>query len=220
MVNYIVMDNAANTNNCSFNVTVTSDPATGQPTFILEENNIDCALDSVVVDLRVTNFDNLSSFQFIVEWDTSVIRYREHFSFLPPAANFFGESPDSTNIRIRWADFSPPIGESLPDSMVIVSFVFDVVGSLNGMSALQFTGDSAFPIEVTRNSIPIPSSDFNLVDGSVNIMDNTAPVIANCPTDFSVTAPLGASSALVNWTAPTATDNLSLIHISEPTRPY
>ena len=210
-VTYTATDNAGNSNSCSFNVIVTSSPVAGLPTYILEPKDIECETDSVIVDLVVVNFNNLSSFQFNVAWDTSVIRYRNHLNFLPPAANFFEAHPDSTNVGIRWADFSFPIGETLPDSMVIVSLVFDVVGGLNVMSPVQFENGAGFPIEVTENSIPLTPDRYNLIDGNINIRDDERPVIADCPVDFTVTAPYGSMSIPVNWTSPTATDNCNLV---------
>ena len=218
-VNYTATDNAGNSNSCSFNVTVTSNPAAGLPTFILEQEDIECEPDSVIVDLIVADFDNLSSFQFNVAWDTSVIKYKDHLNFLPPAATFFENHPDSANIGIRWADFSFPIGETLPDSMVIVSLVFDVVGGINVMSPVQFASGPGFPIEVTQNSVPLTADKYNLIDGGVNVSDNEAPVIIDCPVDFTVTAPLGSSSITVNWTAPTASDNCDLVSFSSNLSP-
>ena len=189
-----------------------------------------CQPDSVVIDLVVVNFDAISSFQFNVGWDTSVIQYRNHLNFLPPAATFFENHPDSTNIGIRWADFSFPIGENLPDSMVIVSLVFDVVGGLNVMSPVQFSGTSLFPIEVTQNGAQLTSDGYVLIDGNINVTDDEAPVIVNCPVDFTVTAPSGSTSIPVSWAIPTASDNCNLVsfssnsvsytHLTLPTTPY
>jgi gliding motility-associated-like protein len=41
---------------------------------------------------------------------------------------------------------------------------------------------------------------------TVTVTDNTAPVIANCPADFSVSADAATCTAVVTWTPPTATD--------------
>ena len=39
------------------------------------------------------------------------------------------------------------------------------------------------------------------------VVDNTAPVISNCPMSASATAASGTNTAVVTWTVPTATDN-------------
>src|SRR6185369_12212274 len=41
----------------------------------------------------------------------------------------------------------------------------------------------------------------------VTVTDNTAPVLAGCPADFSVSVNPTTCDAVVNWTPPTATDN-------------
>ncbi|MBL0741434.1 HYR domain-containing protein [Chryseolinea lacunae] len=42
---------------------------------------------------------------------------------------------------------------------------------------------------------------------TVTVIDNTSPVLANCPSDFTVSVNPATCNAIVNWTAPTATDN-------------
>ena len=211
---YTAVDNANNTTSCSFDIVVTENQAAGAATFILDQKDIECEPDSVIVDIKVMNFENLSSFQFNVGWDTSVIKYRNHLNFLPATATFFEQHPDSANIAVRWADFNFPIGEDIVDSTIIVSLVFDVVGGINSSSLIEFEDANGFPIEVTRSSLPLATNDYSMVDGNINIRDDESPVISNCPTDISVTLPNGLAQMAVNWTAPTATDNCNLASLN------
>lgn len=210
-VTYSATDNAGNNTSCDFDINIVESQAAGLPTFTLEQKDIECKPDSVTVDIVVNNFENLSSFQFNVAWDTSVIKYRRHLNFLPAAGTFFEQHPDSANIAIRWADFNFPIGEDIPDNTVIVSLVFDLTGGINSSSLINFESATGFPIEVTRGSVPLPPTEYSLVDGNVSIADDEKPAIADCPTNRTVTALAGASDIAVSWTPPTATDNCNLV---------
>lgn len=210
-VTYLATDNAGNNTSCDFDINIVESQAAGLPTFTLEQKEIECKPDSVTVDIIVSNFENLSSFQFNVAWDTSVIKYRRHLNFLPATGTFFEQHPDSANIAIRWADFNFPIGENIADNTVIVSLVFDLAGGINSSSAINFESATGFPIEVTRGSVPLSPSEYALVDGNVSISDDEKPAIADCPTDIMVTALVGASDIAVSWTPPTATDNCNLV---------
>ncbi|XP_071785173.1 uncharacterized protein [Asterias amurensis] len=48
---------------------------------------------------------------------------------------------------------------------------------------------------------------FIVTVNSGTVVDNTAPVISNCPMSASATAASGTNTAVVTWTVPTATDN-------------
>jgi len=50
------------------------------------------------------------------------------------------------------------------------------------------------------------SSDLIVADASPVVIDGEAPVIAGCPSDIIVPVAVGVSTAVVTWTAPTATD--------------
>jgi alpha-D-ribose 1-methylphosphonate 5-triphosphate synthase subunit PhnG len=76
------------------------------------------------------------------------------------------------------------------------------------------TSGSSFPVGVTTPVTYVfsdPSSNYAVctffVTISTTVVDNTPPVISNCPANRAVTAAVGATSAAVSWVEPTATDN-------------
>src|SRR5690606_28986248 len=44
----------------------------------------------------------------------------------------------------------------------------------------------------------------------VTVVDTEVPVIANCPTDITLSTDASSCDAVVTWTAPTASDNCSV----------
>ncbi len=50
----------------------------------------------------------------------------------------------------------------------------------------------------------------NTCSFDITVTDNENPVIANCPSNISVNSDLGNCSAVVTWTAPTASDNCAI----------
>ena len=46
-------------------------------------------------------------------------------------------------------------------------------------------------------------------------MDNTAPVISNCPSDISLSVGSGVTSVPVSWTEPSAVDDTSAVTVTQ-----
>ena len=85
-----------------------------------------------------------------------------------------------------------------------------------GVSVIQTTGlssGSTFPVGVTINTFVATDVNGNTASCSFNvtIVDNEAPVFANCPGDQSVSNDAGQCGAVVNYAIPTATDNCASI---------
>ncbi|MBC7774260.1 MAG: HYR domain-containing protein [Phycisphaerae bacterium] len=70
----------------------------------------------------------------------------------------------------------------------------------------------AFPIGVTPVTMTVsdPTGNLSTCTFNITVLDKTAPVLVNCPTDFTVTADLTSCNAVVNWVAPTVTDPCDL----------
>ncbi|MDO8368789.1 MAG: HYR domain-containing protein, partial [Saprospiraceae bacterium] len=66
----------------------------------------------------------------------------------------------------------------------------------------------AFPIGTTLVTMSVSDPTGNMASCTFNVVvrDTTAPVLLNCPTDFTVTTDAISCDAMVNWTAPTVSD--------------
>src|SRR5690606_40139721 len=69
-----------------------------------------------------------------------------------------------------------------------------------------------FPIGTTTVTYTATDGAGNTTTCSfdVTVEDTEVPVIANCPTDITVSTDASSCDAVVTWTAPTASDNCSV----------
>lgn len=208
-VTYTTVDETGNNGNCSFNVTLTAAPVNNDSTLqFIPEVNLDCETGAVTIDLMVINFDSITGMQFGVQWDTSVLTYNGATNALPPAASYSPASDSS--ILFLWFPFSGmPL--TLADSSVIFTLNFDLNGTFES-PLLNFVSFPGIPIGIgqIQNGVDVSLLDFIFMPEILNVIDNTPPVITNCPTDMTVSNDAGLCSAVVNWTAPTITDNCGI----------
>jgi hypothetical protein len=80
---------------------------------------------------------------------------------------------------------------------------------------------ATFPVGVTTNSFKVTDASGRTATCSftVTITDNSAPVITGCPSNISVHTDNGLCSAVVNWTAPAASDNCSVTSFTSTHNP-
>ncbi|WP_040401415.1 HYR domain-containing protein, partial [Cecembia lonarensis] len=83
---------------------------------------------------------------------------------------------------------------------------------------------SVFPIGTTTVTYRATDASGNSVDCSFTVTvtesaDTEDPVISDCPADFSVSNDTGSCGAIVNWTAPTATDNSGSVNLTSNFEP-
>ena len=104
---------------------------------------------SVCVDFTAKNFNNIQAFQYMVKWDSTILKWKEFGS-----VNNIGINPSNFNLvdaskaKITWqAPFSPI---SIADDTILYQMCFDVIGDCNDSTDLTIYGSSAenFVIEV------------------------------------------------------------------------
>ncbi len=109
----------------------------------------------VEVKLMARGFDNITSLDYTLQWDTTVIRF---LRFEPPTNNFLGlsagnfESTTSPGKLVStWFDNGN--GKSVPDGSVIARFIFKVVGQIGRSTPIQFV-NSPVPLQAyTRTGL-------------------------------------------------------------------
>lgn len=208
LVTYIASDLAGNTQGCSFNVILDAPVSTNDSILeIIPQVTIDCDNDQVIMDFIVVNFDEMVSDQFLINWDTTSYAYNNHsISLANQTLNTIAAADGF--VFASWAhQVTPPpmpvLSTTLPDSTVIFTITFDLVGApsspfINFLPPIQFV-DIDGQMDSMTNYILQPGY-------VVNTIDNTAPIITNCPTDTTiyVAAPLCVAAA--NYTMPTVSD--------------
>jgi len=147
--------------------------------------------DDVCVNYSVAGFDNMTSMQFSVNWDSDILRFKEVIvldNLVNLSESGFG-TPDEADIppgslTTSWAYVDPTddSGVTLEDSTVIFQVCYEVTGPCESNTAIEFTGMPT-PLEATNTvregfEITILSGD-----GGVQVGDcdpTGLQLIANC----------------------------------------
>ncbi len=204
---YTVEDFGGNSETCSFVINVVPD------TFLLYIDTLEaqCSNGLVAIDVKAKNFNKITSLQFGMDWDGSILKM-DSISNLNPALNLvgpgipgsnFGPNPMVDSLTFAWSNF---LGITLPDESTIFTLFLSPVNSTTLISSVNFIDYPTTPIEVSALSgIPflIP---YKIQNGIINITDTIPPVLT-CTPDLEVTNDFNQCTATVVWTLPIATDN-------------
>ncbi len=132
--------------------------------------------DFVCVDFQVNGFDDLTSLQFSVDWDSTLLQYNQ----VQPnddvidnlSLSSFG-TPDNFgragSVTVSWSfvDVNNE-GRSYPDSTLFFSLCFDVIGSCESIADINISSDP-LPIEVTNTIEAGFNIPFQSNTGRVNV---------------------------------------------------
>lgn len=221
-VTYTATDGNGNTVTCSFDVTVVDDTdpvITGCPSDITVNADASC---SAIVDWTApVASDNCSGFTFVPTHSpnssfplgTTTVTY---------TATDVGGNVVTCSFDVTVVDNSKPVFTSCPTDITVSADALcnatanwtEPVATDNcpGISTSRsHAPNSAFPIGTTTVTYTATDAAGNIETCSfdVTVIDDTPPVIVNCPAD--ITVPADAScTAFVDWTAPAASDNCTL----------
>jgi trimeric autotransporter adhesin len=137
-----------------------------QPTFSLAPATTNTTQGSqVCLDLVVSNFTNLVSFQFSINFTAAVLNYdmAQGFGNLPGFTAASVGNPSAGNLTMNWLANDPVAGQSLADGTKIAEFCFTAIPQ-NGTATLNFSGTPT-PIEVTN-----PNGELTPVFGNATII--------------------------------------------------
>ncbi len=112
-------------------------------------------------------------------------------------------SSSSCNAVVTWTPPTPS------DNCSVVSFTSD-----------HGSGDT-FPLGITSVTYTAKDGAGNITTCSFNVevTDNIAPLITSCPANISTTTSASSCNAIVNWVAPSATDNCSIASFTSDHHP-
>jgi gliding motility-associated-like protein len=175
-----------------------------QVTFTASSPTANCDDAQFCVEISVANFDSVTSFQHVYDWDTTIMQLVSFTDLMPEG---FGIAPsmDSTDIgRGPYSWFNFPF-TTLNDNFVIAELCF--VPNSIGSSNFSFVGSPTTLLEVTDVNGVTPGIYNN---GVVTVQDIEDPVIV-CHGDVSIES----NGSNVSGLAPvSATDNCGLASIN------
>lgn len=147
--------------------------------------------DLVCVDFSVSGFDNMTSMQFSINWDSDILQFEEVIvleNLVNLSKSGFGtpEDPDigPGNITVSW-NFVDPSGNqgiNLEDGTPIFQVCYRIKGDCETSSPIAFS-DTPTPIEVTNTIAEGFEIQVQRKDGLVQVSEcdpTGLKVIANC----------------------------------------
>ena len=208
LVTYIASDLAGNTQGCTFNVILEAPTSTNDSILeILPQVTIDCDNDQVIMDFIVVNFDEMTGVQYLLNWDTSAYAYSSHVVSLGNQVLNTVAASDGF-IFTTWSHVATPppnpiVSTTLPDSTIIYSITFDLVGSVS-MPFMNYLP----PISVANTDGSMDSmTQYVFQPGYiVSTTDSTPPTLSNCPTDTTIFVSANMCTASVNYAMPNVSD--------------
>jgi hypothetical protein len=140
---------------------------------ILSSATASCG-EQVCLKASVRNFKDIISFQYSINWDTTVLKYTGTQAYNLRGLNenaFF--TPQNGVIRVSWFDVTV-LGISAEDDAVIFEICFDVISNTSAMTNVEFS-NNPIPIEVVDNQ----SGELavSLTGGQVNVINCSGVII-------------------------------------------
>ena len=181
-----------------------------QPTYTAV-TTVDCDAGTVAVDIIVTNFDDITSFQFPITWDISDIAYTGSVQnapgggyINPPAAE-----PATGTYKVSWFTGNAA-GIDIMDGTSILTLNYNLVGNAGNAPFVSLATIFGFQQQVTTaasSPFPLPAGAFVMeVDPNPIYIDSTPPTVS-CP------ATINSTSTAVTVPNPTASDNCAVATI-------
>ena len=172
-------------------------------TFTAQSTTVSCETNSFSIDVVVDNFTDITSFQFSMHWDSTLLQLNSITNKAIPFNDGPGPSPQADTWTFSY--FAIP-GGTLSNGTTLYTMNFTGLG-IAGVSSVFFDGTPT-PIEISQGGSLLDPSGYIFNTGTVTITDTVDPVIT-CPGD--VTADTGgASSVQVSGIPPNATDNCAI----------
>ncbi len=181
-----------------------------QPTFTLQSGTASCSDPNYSVDLDVTGFTNMISWQFSIEFDSDVIEYVNSTNPGTLPGIFPGGSADGIGLdtlNFSWFSSAGVSGTTIADN-TIRTLNFQPTGVATNLSNISIISGLT-PLEIVYSVGGVfTTSPFTLNDATVTVTDTQNPTIScsnNITTDSN-----GASTATVTGTTPATADNCSV----------
>ena len=152
----------------SENGSVTVGDVDKKVTFIVSEEKAQKG-ETVCVDVTSKNFTNIQGLQYLIKWDSTVLKWNKFGSInnLGINSNDFNLIDGATG-KISWNAAINPV--TIADDTILYQLCYDVIGDCNDSSAITIFGDPSS----SYNAIEVIDGDNNLlpheeIPGKVNI---------------------------------------------------
>ena len=146
----------------------------GMADFTLRGESLQASMGTTAcVGISAENFDDISSMQFTLQWDASVMTFDQVQNFNLDGLNGSSFNPVSSDkLRLTWNSFDGS-GVNITDGTEIFEVCFDVIGDCTEQptSNVDFINDGNIIIEIVRGTTQTPISPLNLISGQVSVAE-------------------------------------------------
>ena len=208
-VEYTATDFGGNTATCSFDVVVTNNSGPSILTIYLDQLTLNCDNTTASVNVYADLFENMTGSQFSIQWDNNLLQYIDTTNINTDLVGFLAFNASQLangQIGFSWGNST---GVTLPAGSILFTLNFDINFPVGTTVPVDLFDNPVFPNVFTNTMGPIASTNFQLIDGFVNLDDSADPVLT-CPMDVSVNSANGID-AVVNGIAPTSTDDCGIM---------
>jgi len=120
----------------------------------------------------VDGFTNITSMQFSVNYDPSIIDFTGMQNAIPSMSTVTVGNPVPGQLTIDW-DSPSPAGTTIPDNTILFELCFEAVGVDGDVSPIDFA-DTPLPIQISNPNSSVP---FIGNDGSVTLNGNCPAIV-------------------------------------------
>ncbi len=178
--------------------------------FTAQSTTVDCATNSLSIDIEVTDFIQMNAFDYSFHWDPTVLTLTSiDDNGLVPSVVIGQNGAATGGLTFSW--FSTSGGTTVANG-AMVTLNFDLIGNASQTSGFTFDDIPTF-INLAQYGMALDDTQYTLTDGSFTITDTTDPTIT-CPTGPLTFDTGGATTTQITGAAPTANDNCDIDFIS------
>jgi len=223
-VTYTATDNAGNTAVCSFTVTVTD---TSNPVFITCPTNITRSANATckaVVNWPAPGVVDNCGAPVVTSTHTSGSEFSIGTTMITYTATDAAGNKATCSFTVTVNDTSAPMFSNCPTNITvsptanckaIVNWTAPAANDNCGIPTIvaNYNPGSEFNAGTTTVTYSATDAAGNKATCSftVTVKDTTVPEFANCPSNMTI-SPAANCKAIVNWTAPSITDNCSIVN--------
>ena len=180
--------------------------------FTAQTTSVDCATNSVSIDIDIKDFIQTNAFDYSFHWDPTVLTLTsiDDPSVVTPSILIGQAGSSSGTLTFSW--FSILMGGlTVPDGTMI-TLNFDLIGNASQTSSFTFDDTPTF-INIAQYGMQLNSSQYTLTNGLLTITDTTSPTIT-CPAGPLTFDTGGAMTTQITGAAPTVSENCATDFIS------
>lgn len=185
--------------------------------------------EEVCASFIVTDFDQVTDFQFSVNWDSEILEY-SHVNIAGNLANLSTDDFDESqtgigNLAVNWTTDDTENGTTVDDGILIFEVCFTAIGERLSCTDINISGTPAFievvTIESNGNTILLDSQDGEICIRDGLIIEDTLLNAISCPgnMDGMIELMIGGGQPPYNflWSAGDNTDQNPVMGLDEGT---